>query len=57
MKYLLEVEEKLESELTLELLESLRDECTEVCLDDEVSERYLKAFMKILPHIMSQGVE
>jgi hypothetical protein len=57
MKYLLEVEQKSESELTIELFESLREECNEVSLgEDEVSERYLKAFMKILPNIITQGL-
>ena len=57
MKYLLEVEQKSESELTIELFESLREECNEVSLgEDEMSERYLKAFKKILTNIMSQGL-
>jgi hypothetical protein len=57
MKYLLEVEQKSESELTIELFESLREECNEVSLgEDEMSERYLKAFEKILTNIMSQGL-
>jgi len=57
MKYLLEVEQKPESELTIELFESLREECNEVSLsEDEVSERYLKAFMKILTNIITQGL-
>lgn len=55
MKYLLEVEQKPESELTIELFESLKEECNEVSLgEDEVSERYLKAFMKILPNVIGQ---